>query len=83
MNNAIEDNKFSWNAVVRVKDNVPECSHPGEIASVCGMEKVEFQEVAQQYHTQVGRWIYTIEFNGGNDITIPEEYLELLERAAE
>ena len=76
MNKGIEDNKFTWNEVVIVKNNAPEYLHPGEIASICGMEKIKFEDVAEEYHTKVGDWIYTIEFNDGGDITIPEIYLE-------
>ena len=75
------DNKYSWNDVVKVKNSAPEYFHPGEIASICGLEKVKFQDVAQEYHTMIGKWIYTIEFKDGSDITIPEDYLELLRRA--
>ena len=79
MNEEIEDNKFTWNDVVMIKNNAPEYLHPGEIGSVCGMEKVKFKDVAEEYHVKVGDWVYTIEFDDGNDITIPEVYLEKLD----
>jgi hypothetical protein len=79
MNDKFENNKFDWNNVVIVKNDAPKYLHPGEIASICGMEKVEFENVAKRYHTEIGNWIYTIEFNDGSDITIPEMYLDKLD----
>ena len=76
MDEVVEDNKFTWNEAVIVKNNAPEHLHPGEMASVCGMEKIQFEDVAEEYHAKVGDWIYTIEFNDGSDVTIPEIYLE-------
>ena len=40
------------------------------------MEKVKFEDFAKEYNIQKGDWAYTIEFNDGSDITIPELYLE-------
>ena len=76
MDSEAAGNKFVWNATIKVSKSASSRFHPGEIASVCGMEKIQFEDVAQQYSTKVGNWVYTIEFNDGSDITIPEEQLE-------
>ncbi len=78
MNENSNDNKFIWNEVVKVKIDAPIQFHPGKIASICGMEKVKFEDFAEEYNIKKGDWVYTIEFNDGSDITIPELYLEKL-----
>lgn len=71
-------NKFDWNEVVRVKKNAPEKLRPGEIASICGVTEVEFEDVAEKFHTHIGEWIYTIEFKDGTDVDLAEHCLEKL-----
>ena len=72
------ENKFTWGDPVIISIMAPSRYHPGEFASVCGMEKVKFEDFAEEYNIQKGDWVYTIEFNDGSDITIPELYLEKL-----
>ena len=40
MNKETEDNKFTWNDVVVIKNYAPKSFHPREMAAVCGMERV-------------------------------------------
>lgn len=68
--------KYTWNDVVIIKKEVPVQFHPGEIGVVCGMSKIEFEDIANKYHSELGSWIYTIEFGDGSDIQVPENYLE-------
>lgn len=39
MDSEAADNKFAWNGTIKVSNNAPSRFHPGEVASVCGMEK--------------------------------------------
>ena len=52
---------------------------PNENVYIVGMEKVNNDKLAKKYNTSIGKWIYTIEFDDGSDVTIPEEYLEKYE----
>ena len=72
----IEDNKFDWGESVKVKDTAPPQFRPGQIASVCGMIKIKTKILTDKYKSDIGEWIYTIEYIGGTDIEIPECYLE-------
>lgn len=74
MNNL--ENKFDWGETVKVKDIAPPIFRPGEIVSVCGMTKIDSKILADKYDSDIGEWVYTIEFLGGSDIEIPERYLE-------
>jgi len=80
MNEEIEDNKFTWNDVVMVKNNTPELFHPGEIGVICGMSKIKFEEIAKKYHSKVGDWIYTVEFGDGSDIQVAGRFLENIKK---
>ncbi|MFX0209514.1 MAG: hypothetical protein ACFFDT_26250, partial [Candidatus Hodarchaeota archaeon] len=59
-----------------VKKNAPKQFHPGEEASVCGMDKIITEDIAKKLHSKLGNWRYTIEFENGKDVLIAEEYLE-------
>ena len=75
-----ENNKFTWGQTVQVKKEVPKYFHPSEIASICGITKIKFDTMAQKYNSNIGDWLYIIEFVGGTDIQIPECYLEEYEK---
>lgn len=76
MDDVKENNKFTWGQTVQVKKEAPKCFHPSEIASICGITKIKFDAMAQKYNSNIGDWLYTIEFTGGTDMQIPECYLE-------
>lgn len=71
-----DNNKFDWGESARVKDTAPTNYRPGQIVSVCGMTKIKSKTLADRYKSNIGEWIYTIEYIGGSDIEIPEHYLE-------
>ena len=71
-----EDNKFTWNDLVRIKFDVPKKFKPGEIVAVCGLEKVQSEKLSKTYHVEKGSWLYTVEFGDGSSIEVPECYLE-------
>lgn len=68
--------KYTWNDLVIIKKEAPAKFHPGEIGVVCGMSKIQFEEVANKYGSQVGDWICTVEFGDGSDMQVPKNYLE-------
>jgi hypothetical protein len=70
------DNKFEWGDTARVKDIAPGNFRPGQIVSVCGITKIKSKILADKYHSNLGEWVYTIEYIGGSDTEIPEKYLE-------
>lgn len=76
------ENRFDWGESVRVKNTAPISFRPGQIASVCGMTKIKSEKLASKYKSNIGEWIYTIEYVGGADIEIPERYLEKYENEA-
>jgi len=69
-------NLFNWGETLRVKNTAPIIFRPGEVVSVCGMTKTESETFAKKHHSNMGEWVYTIEYLGGSDIEIPERYLE-------
>lgn len=73
------DNKFTWGDSARVKNTAPLYFHPGEIVSIWGMTKIESEKLANKYKTNLGEWLYTIEYIGGADTEIPEKFLEKYE----
>ncbi|MBI2742618.1 MAG: hypothetical protein HYX48_01725 [Chlamydiales bacterium] len=75
------ENKFDWAESVRVKNTVPTSFRPGEIVSICGMTKVDSKVLADVYKANLGEWVYTIEYTGGDDAQIRECHLEKYEGA--
>ena len=47
-----------------------------EITPICGMTRVKTQVLADRYKTDLGDWIYIVEYIGGCDTEVPECYLE-------
>lgn len=70
-----DNSKFTWGDSVIIIKNAPNKFHPGKFASVCGFYKVQAKETARELDCEVGDWIYTVEFEDGSDIQIPEHYL--------
>lgn len=69
-------NLFTWNELVIVKSQALSCYFPGKVAVICGMEKIKSEELSSLYAIKFGEWLYTIEFEDGSSIEIPEKYLE-------
>ena len=77
MNN--KKNKFTWGEAVSVSKNAPSNYHPGEFASICGIDKITTQKEADELLCKNGEWIYIVEYEDGKSIEIPESYLEKYE----
>ena len=60
-------NGLTWGNTVLVLRDAPDSFRPGEIGEVCG-----FQEYADQT-------IYTVEFDDGADIQIPDRFLSKID----
>ncbi len=71
-----ESSSFDWGETVRVKSTAPIIFRPGEVDSVCGITRTESETFAKKHHSNIGEWVYTIEYLGGSDIEILERYLE-------
>ncbi len=74
-----EDNKFTWGEAVLVKKNAPQTFHPGEFASICSVIKLDPEDLLKDPSLMSAKWLYTIEFEDGSSIEIPEKYLEKYE----
>lgn len=71
-----EDHKFTWGDTVVIKKSTPPHLHPGEIASVCSVVKIEPEDVKIDPSLIEPTWLYTLEFGDGSSIELPECYLE-------
>lgn len=69
-------NLFTWNDLVVIKRDAPSPYPPQKMAVVCGMERVRSEGLSNEFNTDIGDWLYTIEFGDGSSIEIPELYLE-------
>ncbi|NGX32587.1 MAG: hypothetical protein K1060chlam4_00636 [Candidatus Anoxychlamydiales bacterium] len=56
------------------------CYCPKQAAVICGMEKIKSESLAKKYNSKLGEWLYTIEFEDGSSIEVPECYLEPYEK---
>lgn len=71
-----EDNKYTWNDLVKTKNNAPAKYHPGKVGIVCAMSKIVFEPIAKQYNCELGSWMYTVKFEDGSNLEVLEKYLE-------
>ena len=71
-----QDNKYTWNDRVSIKEESPKEYHPGELAIVCGMSKIIFESIAKKFDSKVGDWIYTVEIEDGSIIHVAEHCIE-------
>jgi hypothetical protein len=69
-------NKFAWGDSVKIKHQVPNYFHPGEIVSVCAMVEISSEDLKVDPSLIEPTWLYTVEFGNGDSIEVPECYLE-------
>lgn len=69
------DNYLTWGEDVLVIQSAPLQYHPGIIGSVCGIHPIISILVAEKYKQPMGSKLYSIEFEDGETILIPELYL--------
>ena len=67
---------FDYGDSVVVTEMAPAHLFPGKVASVCRMIKIETELLADRWDSDIGEWVYTIEFISGTAIEIPERFLE-------
>ena len=67
---------FTYGDSAKVKDNVPEKYRPGEYVAICGITIIDNDYLSLKYNLKKGTITYTIEFDDGSDILIPEEFLD-------
>lgn len=72
----LNDHKFSWGDTVIIKDSAPVFLHPGEIGSICSVNKLDAEDVVQDPVLMEPTWLYTVEFGDGSSIEISEYYLD-------
>ena len=71
-----DDNLYTWNDFVKIKTTAPSRYFPGQLAVICGMEKVHTKRLSEEFNLNIGEWLYTVEFGDGSSIEVPECYLE-------
>lgn len=70
-------NIFTWGDSVKVIEDAPENFFPNRKGEVVGFYKVETESEALKKKTEIGTYLYEIEFSDGSQTDIPEKYLEL------
>ncbi|MBS0621459.1 MAG: hypothetical protein JSR80_00650 [Verrucomicrobia bacterium] len=69
-------NKFTYGDSIVISKNAPPSFHPGEFASVCGLDRHVSKESFQKSGCPFGDWWYIVEFLDISSIELPECYLE-------
>lgn len=68
--------KFTYGDSTKVKENAPKKFRPGEYVAICGITIIDNDYLSLKYNFKKGTITYTIEFDDGSDILIPEDLLE-------
>jgi len=77
--NEKDDNKFTYNDLIIIKAEAPKIYFPEKLGVICGFTKIKTQKLVDKYKSEIGNWIYIVEFENGSSIEIPERYLEKYE----
>ncbi len=68
--------KFTYGDSAKVKENAPKEFRPGEYVAICGITIIDNDYLSLKYNLKKGTITYTIEFDDGSVILIPEEFLD-------
>lgn len=69
------ENKFTWEDLVLILKSALQRFHPGELASVCGFYQVRSKDEADEFQSDIGDWIYIVEFGDGSNVEVAGTYL--------
>ncbi|WP_194844933.1 immunity 53 family protein [Candidatus Rhabdochlamydia porcellionis] len=75
-NELSENNEYTWDDRVIVKKDAPEQFYPGRIGTVCRMWEIKFENIAKEFCSELGDWIYLIELETGREIRVAGHFLE-------
>ena len=67
---------YTWGDFVKIKEISPSKYEPGKLGSICGIWTINSPVTSHEYEMPFGTVMYTIEFEDGNAIEIPEDYLD-------
>jgi hypothetical protein len=70
--------RATWGNAVRIKSEAGPDMRPGSLASVCGMTEVKTRVLAEALGCAIGTTVFTVEFEDGSSIEIPEALLEVV-----
>ncbi|HEV3269419.1 MAG TPA: immunity 53 family protein [Candidatus Rhabdochlamydia sp.] len=75
-NEPSENNEYEWDDRVIIKKDAPEQFCPGRIGVVCYMWEIKFEDIAKEFCSELGDWIYLIKFKTGREIRVAGRFLE-------
>jgi hypothetical protein len=73
----MEETKFDYNAIVRIKENAPSEFRPNNHGWICSIINIQNEEQANFFGFPINTTFYTVEYEDGSSEGIPEEFLEL------
>jgi hypothetical protein len=71
-----EKEVLNWGDVIHVSESAPHIYRPGELGWIVGKGHVDNQALADELNIAVGTVIRTVEFENGDAIDIPIQFLE-------
>lgn len=72
--------KFTWGDFVKIKESSPIIYKPGSLGSICGIWNIESQVTMREFNVPFGTFMYTVEFEDGHTLEIPENHLEFISK---
>lgn len=77
--NKLLESNFNYGDCVVVKKNAPNYYKPGFSGCICGIRMLDTQDVVLQFNNEINSEIYLVEFNDGETLEIPKNYLEYMD----
>ena len=72
----LNNRKFTLGDFVFVKASAPEKYRAIEAGDICGVFAIETDKLAEKWGEPIGCSMYIVEAGCGDDLEIPEQYLE-------
>lgn len=69
-------NEYTWNDSVTIKKDAPKQFFPGDVGIVFRMWEIKREDIAKEYYSELGDWLYIVELKNGRKIHVAGRFLE-------
>ncbi len=71
---------IDYNDLVKIKNNAPVEYKPDEIGVICFVNEIDCEYLSNKYSQSEGTFYYSVEFDNGEIIEIPERFLDIVHK---
>lgn len=75
-NEPSESNEYTWDDSVIIRKDAPKQFFPGEIGTIFRMWEIKREDIAKEYRSELGDWLYVVELKNGRKVHVAGRFLE-------